>query len=316
MTAHAEKAIQDILSNTHFWVKGLEHPTKTNRGTRPGDPVADLLFNMCVTVILNDATEKASQRLGDCWAGQPDSCQDFSASQPVQCPGYIDLSYVDDCVFLLYAHNNDQIQTMACVVVEEICRAAAKRGLLVNFEQGKTEMIWTIRGKGSRQVREQLLRDQNRITWHGDELSRELRVVHAYKHLGTWVQTGGKHGKEIQSRVSAAAASWGPLTRSFYSKKRISAQAKAKVFGTLTYSRLLYNAHTWTGVTDAQLDKWENGVRKPLAALVKSKLGGLAPFRFSVEHLAGLADLLTPSDSLRVARLRFMRRLFEDCPNM
>ena len=316
LTLHAQAIVRDLMSNTHFWVKGLEHPTKTNRGTRPGDPVADLLFNVCMSVILRDTTEGVQSRTDAHWLGSATSCKDFMTSQPVPCPAFLDISYVDDCVFLLHAQSNEEIEDMACIVVEEMTKAAAKRGLLVNFEKGKTEMLWTVRGKGSRKVRESLHDNQNVIQWNDAGHDRELRVVQAYKHLGTWVQSAGKHGKELQSRAANALASWGPLTRGFYCQKRVSIQSKAKVLGTLTYSRLLYNAHTWAGITDSQIEKWQNAVRKPLASMVKSKLLGLAPFQFSVDTLAGLAGILTPMDSLHIARLRFLRRFFDRCPQI
>ena len=75
----------------------------------------------------------------------------------------------------------------------------------------------------------------------------------------------------------------------------------------------MYNAHTWIAVSDKQMHQWQSAIRKPLYSLLKGKLGGLPPFLFDVNTLAGLGQMLPPIDALQVARHRFMKRVLEDC---
>ena len=44
-----------MFSGTHFSMQGLKEKTATMRGTRPGDPVADILFNMAFKLVVTDA---------------------------------------------------------------------------------------------------------------------------------------------------------------------------------------------------------------------------------------------------------------------
>ena len=59
--------LKDMFSATHFSMQGLQEKTATMRGTRPGDPVADILFNMVFRLVVLDARKK-SRLLQDCVA--------------------------------------------------------------------------------------------------------------------------------------------------------------------------------------------------------------------------------------------------------
>ena len=313
LTPHAMLALKDMLTNTFFLTKGSAQPTQTHRGTRPGDPIGDVLFNLVMALILDEAVQEVETQSAAKWIGSLERCTCFDATTPIPCPAFLDVSYVDDCVFVLHGHSNDEVEDIATKIVSAMCKSAGSRGLLINFEAGKTEILWKIQGQGSRQKKLQLAAQDSSIQWIDEDVQRSLRVVSAYKHLGTWVQLGGQHLKEVRSRGASAVASWGPLARSFYSKRQIAFATKTQVFGALTMSRLLYNSHVWTGVTAKQLEQWQNTLRKPLYSLVKGRLFGLPPFKFDVATLAGIAKLLPPVDALHAARLRFLKRLLDTC---
>ena len=313
LTPHAMLALKDILTNTFFLTRGSDQPTKTNRGTRPGDPVGDVLFNLVMALILAEAVGEVRDTTGAAWLGSVEACSSFESVATIPCPGFIDVSYVDDCVFVIHGHSNDEVEQIAVQIVTAMCKSAETRGLMINFEPGKTEMVWKIQGPGSRAKKQQLAEKGQALVWQDQEVERALRVVSAYKHLGTWFQQGSQHLKEVRARGASAVASWGPLSRSFYAKRSVADHTKTQVFGALTMSRLLYNAHVWTDVSGRQLEIWQNSLRRPLYSLVKGKLFGLPPFQFDVMTLSGIAKLLPPCDALHAARLRFIKRLLDSC---
>ena len=308
LTKHGAMILKDALTNTHFQMRDHPVPIVTHRGTRPGDPLADVLFNLTMHHILKDTREIIQSRTSATWIGSASKALDFGHFETVPCPAYFDVSYVDDVVFAIHGFCNDDVGAIAQVCVDAMQEAASKRGLQINFDVGKTELLWTIRGSKTRATKERLAKADNRIAWETEGKEKSLRVVHSYKHLGTWVQEKGKHSKEVQSRGNAAKSSWGPLARPFYRKKQVARHTKVRVFEALTYSRLLFGAHVWTGICEKDLDKWQNSIRIPLYSLVKGATFGFPPFQLSVEHLAGLAGLATPCDALHAARLRYIKR--------
>ena len=157
-------------------------------------------------------------------------------------------------------------------------QAARRRGLLLNYAPGKTEVIFNVRGKGSTSIKTALGDAGSRIAWEQDDVLYTLRVVHCYKHLGTWLQQGTKTTKEVAHRTAMARQSWGPLHRSFYSKRYVALRSKMKVFQSLTMSRLLYNAHVWSPCAPEMIHKWQNAIRKPLGAhCQRANTGCLTP---------------------------------------
>ena len=308
LTKHGAMILKDALTNTHFRMRDHPVPIVTHRGTRPGDPLADVLFTLTMRHILKDAREIIQSRASATWTGSASEALDFEKFENIPCPAYFDVSDVDDVVFAIHGFSNDDVCAIAQVCVDAMQEAAGKRGLQINFEVGKTELLWTIRGSKTRATKERLARADSQITWETEGKEKSLRVVHSYKHFGTWVQEKGKHSKEVQCRGNAAKSSWGPLARPFYRKKHVAAHTKVRVFEALTYSRFLFGGHVWIGICEKELDKWQNSIRLPLYSLVKGLTCGFPPFQLSVDHLAGLAGLVSPCDALHAARLRYVKR--------
>jgi hypothetical protein len=76
-------------------------------------------------------------------------------------------------------------------------------------------------------------------SWGPDRL--RLRIVPAYRHLGTWLQAGNVHAKEVAKRGAIARATWGGLTKPFYNKSYVSLATKAQVFRSAAMSQFFYN---------------------------------------------------------------------------
>lgn len=56
LSAHVEALLADLFKGTYFELDGLSEIALTSRGTRPGNPVGDILFNLVMTIILKDIT--------------------------------------------------------------------------------------------------------------------------------------------------------------------------------------------------------------------------------------------------------------------
>ena len=215
LSMHLQRILHDMLSNTFFTIAGLPEPCLTTRGTRPGDPVADILFNLCMSRILTDFHERLATACTIPWLGDAQPIGDFATAAPLPSEGYIDVTFVDDCAILVHAKDNHRILQMIRPIVEAFTHAAASRGLEVNFEKGKTELLWTVIGNGARATKEMLFHASNTIKWTNENHDYSVHVCHEYKHLGTWTQTKNRHAKEINTRASSAKQQWGQLARAF-----------------------------------------------------------------------------------------------------
>ena len=205
LNKHAAVALQDMFSPTYFQMQALPQAVLTTKGTRPGDPVGDILFNMLFSIILTKAKEEFLKQTGFQWLGCPTPAQNFQQLPQMPDRAFLDLAYVDDAAFILLTPNPAEIIPTTQVMASIIHDTARLRGLDVNYEAGKTEVMFRIAGKGSKSVRSQLWHDmQGRIPVVTEHSTQLLQAVRQYKHLGTVVQEHAGHGKEVSMRVAAA----------------------------------------------------------------------------------------------------------------
>ena len=165
LSPHMLAILRDVMTDTHFLIDGLEDVCRTRRGTRPGDPIGDILYNLVMSLLLRDAKRSIATSSSLEWYGFPSICTDFTTSAVPPAQGVFDVSFVDDCAFGIHGSTNQDVADGIQHVVTAMVRAAARRGLHINFEEGKTEALWNIVGKGSKQRKAQLAADQSRLTW-------------------------------------------------------------------------------------------------------------------------------------------------------
>ena len=317
LSHHLQALLRDLLTNTYFTLDGVQHCCLTTRGTRPGDPIADLLYNVVMTSILIDYRIEALERLeplGFAWCGHPAPVKSFDESDPLPARAFLDVSFVDDTAVLFHSDTNDEIPQVIAHLVDAMLIAVGRRGLSLSLEDGKTQVLWNIRGCGSRKVKQHMSRLNNKIQWRSGDSDLALTLVKNYKRLGTCVQQGNSHAQEIASRGRSAKSQYGVLARSFYRKAAISTDNKVKIFRSLSMSRLLYNAHIWCGVKEQEWQKWTNYVRAPVAVLLKGRIPEALKFEFTTEMLCSAVGLLPPLDCVHVARLKYLKRLTQVCP--
>lgn len=314
LSKHSAMLLQDLLTNTHFQIDHVKFPCLTTRGTRPGDPVADVLFNLTMSLILKDVRDNLLQPGQVDWFGQAEHCQDLELAPEMPTCGFAEVVFVDDVALLMHGPDNSVIEQIATKAVSAIVAAAARRGLTVSFEKGKTELMWEVRGQGSRKYKKCLSESSWQVEVGTVDGPKTLRVVHAYKHLGTWVQSGALVAKDISHRVAGARSAWGALHRPFYCKSTVADRTKLQVFQATSMSKHIYNAHTWSKISPADLNNWIQKLRPMLYSFARKFLHGQAPFKFSIEVLAGIIQFLSPLDQLHISRLRYLKRLTRYCP--
>ena len=96
------------------------------------------------------------------------------------------------------------LQLFVQCTVQAFTHAAGRRGLEVNFDKGKTKLLWNLIGKVAKAMKQELHATDNTIRWTSDQKVFAVHVCHQYKHLGTWVQTKHRHAREVSLRASSA----------------------------------------------------------------------------------------------------------------
>ena len=248
------------------------------------------------------------------WMGSPAHTDSFSDVVNLPPAAFLDLAYVDDVAIALHAQTLDHLVQLIQLATVAMFQATSKRGMQLNFDKGKTEALWSIQGKGSTRLKQQLAEQEGFLLWTHSGHDFRLSVTQSYKHLGTWLQAPPKCARDIQTRAALAKSAWGSLAKPLYSKSYVALDAKVKAFQALSMSRMLYNVHVWCCANDSDWERWQNHLRKPMGLMVKHALMGTPPTHVETPDLFGMADMLPPEDQVHLARLRYLKRLIQYCP--
>ena len=247
LSPHATALVRDVLQSTCIEIDGIPEVAVSNRGTRPGDPIGDVAFNLTMAMILKEVSASMHQTHAT-WAGDPALVSDFSVTADPPAHSWAEIAYVDDLAILINAPSNDALISTTEDSFQAIYCAARKRGLELTYGAGKTALLTSWKGPRSRHFKEQVAAQANHWIVHVEETETlvSLPVVMAYKHLGTWVHNDGKMLHAVRDRITAARKAWGPLCRPFFSTQGVAPSTKIQVFNALVMTRFLFNAHTWS----------------------------------------------------------------------
>eukprot|EP00435_Cladocopium_sp_Y103_P062110 s101_g23.t1 len=296
-------------------MKGIPTVTATTRGTRPGDPVADVLFNMAFRLVVIDARHRFLASSDLAFVGAPSPAEDVLCPPVMPAKGFAEVSFVDDIAYALHSSSAAGLVNSLQTVASCLHDAVHHRGLKLNYGGGKTEAMLRLAGPGAKQTRAKV--------WHElggclpvvtEHTTQSLRLVHSYKHLGSFMQDHAVITKDYQFRNSQARKAYGQLARPFYAKRNVHDHTKALVFSQLVLSRQTYNVHTWSWCTEANLQAWQNGVRDAAAGLARNRIRPVPAFHFTTAELCAFLDLNGPLDLLYANCLRYVRRAILKAP--
>ena len=184
----------------------------------------------------------------------------------------------------------------------------AVAGLQPNLSKGKTEIIIDFRGQGALKARRQLVHDDYHVKTSSQLVTQPLRVVPAYKHLGTWTHVGGRINMDLRVRFAIAHQTVTKFRQQIFANRGMALQTKIQYVGSLVYSALYFHAACWLPQTQREwqcLTKGHFKLHKRLAILHfgPTALTWGAPRILSE---LGVADAVV---FLREARLRFALQL-------
>ena len=266
-------------------MKGADEVTATTRGTRPGDPVANVLFNIAFRLVVLDARAKFGQASDLSFVGDQTPIDNILEPPILPREGFAEVSFVDDMAYVMHARCPAKLVASLQLVASCLHDAAAGRGLLVNYSAGKTEAMLRLAGSGSKLVRHEVWHQLGGklpvVTEHGSQF---LRLVHAYKHLGTFMEDHAVVNKDMNLRVSQAKKAFGQLRRSFYAKRNVYESTKVRVFEQLVCSRHSYNVHTWSWWNERDETKWRDGIKELVACLARNKIRPIPAYKFSTDE--------------------------------
>eukprot|EP00438_Fugacium_kawagutii_P009630 Skav214979 [mRNA] locus=scaffold508:16719:20498:- [translate_table: standard] len=295
---------QQALANSWSRIAGTVADSQDNKvlvpttGTRPGDPLADVAFSSIMHGIIARVVQDLQGTL-------PQLMHEGSS---VDVPPVV---WIDDVALYLENSNAEVLLRQVSYAVQQMAIRCQEKGLTLNMEQGKSEVIVRFQRSGSQQVHRNL-RQQGGTIPFGPQQSLSIHTTSEYVHLGHRMNAAMNLDPEIAHRITHAQQAF-KEARSLFTHKVLSVDSKLMLARALIFSRLLYLADTWCDVTPTHIAKLE-----AFAMKVFRVIGGQLNRRDS-HHTTNeqvWASLSAPPirDMLRVARIRHFGKLMQDGP--
>ena len=304
---HLVRAISALHTDTFFKLPHQEDQVATHLGSRPGDSFADVIFGYLMASVLH-SFQKQMDALGLlCRFPQE---QALRLDAPLQEDGplpFIGPCWMDDLCICLTAPSNEALESALSVASGTILDTFKGLAMTPNLKPGKTAVLVTPCGAGSRRWKTRLFGPVSDGYFHclGEHHPYRIPLVTGYTHLGGNVHFSGNIKKELRLRVGQAHQEFNKHRTLLYQNRHFGMDKRREMFHSLILSRLLYGAETWVFHDQRSRDYLHGS----LIGLFKRLLKCRASTHISDEEVLFRTGLSSPTDLLRARRLRYLGSL-------
>ena len=304
---HLTALVGDLFRGTWFHLDKGVALSLTRRGSRPGDPTADLIYGFSLSAL--HASMDSALETRHLLPVLPCPCQPPLLNHAIVQRSLGAASWADDCMRHVEADTLPELLTVVSQTLQVCFERATSMG--VQFSQGpaKTAILVSDPPRGQRLPGVQLplpvsLQVPNALTGSNDDVA----LVSAYKYLGGVVTTDGCPRVEIQHRLAQAAGVAKPLRRKLFGNRSFCLQVRRTLLRTLSVSKYVYGSTALILHTGVHQRQWHRGYVSLWRALLPSQTpSGHGPGSYHVLHAA---DAPVPALALAYSRAAFLRRLY------
>ena len=302
---HLSRMVSEIHRDTWFVVQNDDRPVLTERGTRPGDAFADVLW----ALVFQKWLSRMEQDLYDMeilhdypWNGMPGVLAGKGSCMVHQ--GVV--AWADDVAILVDTHDAELLQGKMVATAELMIHRLLSFGMMPNMGQGKTEAIATPRGRHALKVRRELFNQQKGLLQLNTSMEDQvfLRLVPRYKHLGSYIVHGAHNRPELLHRLAQGQQSMKAYRNKLYSNTSVPLKQRIEIMRATAMTATMYNMSSMGPLNKKDQKLWHHGV----LTMYRRLMYRLFPYN-DIRHMTDtqvlcLVQQLSPAEELRVARLR------------
>ena len=295
--------LQDVHCETWTSHNGIDL-LHTQRGTRPGSPLADVIFHIVMIRIVSQIDawlieepliQRALQVLGL-------SMQSVVWSDDLAVP--VCTVQACDLIPLL-----QRLTTFVHHLFEQF-------GFELNMDKGKTSAVVAFRGNGAPALRREYLLGQNPHivcdVANGERL--QLHLVHSYKHLGAIYAANGQLDLEVRMRLGQAKAAFQQLARPLLCNRRQPLHLRVRLFKALVQSKMDFGLGAWSSLTTRHYQSFKGAMISMMRRMLGFHKETQNHFHSYDEllRLTGLEDIRQRQAS---QRLLYAQKFFRHAPH-
>ena len=315
-------------AHTHTWFtsQGLPGIVESRAGSKPGDPLGDIVFNMLEA----NVHKKLSNALEDHPAIlvlpplPPDLAPHFLNNDPSK---VFFNNYVDDDAFCIVSSTALGLTRHVSSVAAVVVRTFMSMGLSLNFKENKSEVVVSMVGPHSREARKRLVADaKSTVTIPAGEATPtspeiSLRVVAWYRHMGICSAASGGLKLEAKARAGSLFTTYRSLRPKVLNNSFLPVHVKLSICQSLLYSRLFYGASLWHDEPQSAVTTLTTAYVAPLRDALglrnTDSEGKVLPHedRTTNAQVMVAAEVPTVLGRARAARIKYWCRLVREAPH-
>ena len=283
------KSIKATLDHSWFVIPDGQSIHAPTTGSRPGDPLADLLFTMLMSHILGEINDRVLKEWG------PSEMEDVLHLSR-------NATWVDDSVFVVHSET-DTFVPKVIWMLQTIVDVMVEHGVTLSYGQGKTAVLMNFQGKGSESQRrwfEETYKGQISFLTEHYGLTT-VPVVGHYKHLGGFLVRNGSLLPEVKVRGAQTMTQLRPIRR-MLSNPNIELAQRQHLLATLGMPVVCLHVGTWFQMNDGEHEAWAANLHR-IYSMIVPRDKGRHPLHTMVE-LAHLANQPMPQDLLHIMKVR------------
>jgi hypothetical protein len=132
----------------------------------------------------------------------------------------LDDVYADDSILFTADAQAASVPRKVAAITAIAVQVYERHGLRLNFKQNKSEAMFRLAGRGSKEVYKQLaVDDEGCVEVQMQQQTVSLRIISSYRHMGGHINSRGDMMPEAKARSGAATGVINPV------KKRVFANA-------------------------------------------------------------------------------------------
>ncbi|CAE7285354.1 unnamed protein product, partial [Symbiodinium necroappetens] len=309
---------RELHRQTWFVLAGdsQSHIVETQRGTRPGGTLADVLFNVLFAKVLSRRRQAGSSPLSPQipWSGDrtPFPVESQARSQVLT---VTDMAHADDLCTPVICDNASHLRGAVSSMTADTMDVLTPHALRPNLGPTKTAAVFAPVGRGSREARREAFVSLKGRTpvWPDSKGLLWLDLVPRYRHLGSIVTHDCKMGPEIRHRLALASSAFREGKRRLFACKAIPLQKRAVLFRTHVLSVLLSGAGSWPKLSTGEWQTFRGGVLGFYRQLLCLRSTG--DWRHTEAQIFAAVGLPSAGALLHAERLRFLRQLVCSAPD-
>ena len=251
ISAYFNTLLKEVHQDSWSTTQGLSDIFTTTTGTKPGDPLGSIIFDMMVTEVTSEIEKEASLQgllfVMPPLQGMQLKFHDGEADLPM-----MDDTYADDTILFIADKQPTEVPKKAAAITAIAVQVYGKHGLRLNFKENKSEVMLNLSGHGAKEAYRSLaIDDDGNIDVFMPSGPIAVRVIVAYRHMGGQLNTRGDMGPEAKARAGAATGVIRPVKKKVFGNTDIKIDVRLSLAKSLSFSRLLYNAGTWDTLSPA-----------------------------------------------------------------